>query len=420
VALALACDRVLPGLVDCYLGPPRLRRDHTAGPSPTPTELSARVTWLRTEVCRCGMAGHRRDFLDHQLIALQCALRRASGAPVGYREEVLAYFDTEISLGEPDRYRVAHGELDELLPGRGPLAERLAAHRERLTVGRGALLPSAQRLTAALRTLARRREAVPEGGDSDGDSVELTLVADRPWSASHRYLGGYRSRVMLNTDVELGPTQLARLVAHETYPGHHAEYARAERLVRSPQGPLRPEMAVSLVNTPQCLISEGRADLGLDVLVGPSYGGWVAEVLDGLAPVGDLELAVAVERAMLALLPVRQDAALLLHDRGAGEAEVLGHLSRWLLVGERRARQTLRFIAHPVWRAYTTTYVEGRRLVGEWLNAPSFNAASAGDSVTERYLRLLDEPRSPSALRAALALTSTAEQSCPRSPMKPM
>jgi hypothetical protein len=62
----------------------------------------------------------------------------------------------------------------------------------------------------------------------------------------------------------------------------------------------------------------------------------------------------------------------------------------------------LRFIAHPVWRAYTTTYVEGRRLVGAWLDA-----APAGESVTERYLRLLDEPRSPSAMRATLAAASS-------------
>jgi hypothetical protein len=389
-------------LVDCYLGPPDLRRSDTEGPPSSPTDLAAKASWLRTEVARSGMAERRRDFLDRQLAALQCALRRAAGAPVGYRAEVLAYFDTEIAFGEPDRYRAVHAELDALLPGRGPLATRLAAYRESIRIGPGALLPSAQRLADGLRA-----RAVGFGLPA-GESVRFSLVTDRPWSASHRYLGGYRSRVMVNADVDLGPAQLARLVAHETYPGHHTEYMRAEHAMRRPGGPLRPENGVSLVNTPQCLISEGRADLGLDVLVGRSYGTWTARTLADLGPVWagprwDVELTVRVERAMLALLPVRQDAALLLHDRGVGEAEVLAHLGRWLLVGERRARQMLRFIAHPVWRAYTTTYVEGHKLVSAWLGA-----RVDGESATTRYLRLLDEPRSPSSLRASLAACSTA------------
>ena len=402
VAFALACDRVLPGLVDCYLGPPGQRqaaRSDVAGASSTPTGLAARARWLRTELSRSGMAAVRRDFLDRQLVALQCALRRSAGASIGFRAEVQAYFDTDIALGEPDRYRAVHAELDALLPGRGSLPARLGAYREGVRLGPGAVLPAAARLAGGLRSLAARGGI----GLPAGESVELAVVADRPWSASHHYLGGYRSRVMVNTDVELGPIQLARLVAHEAYPGHHTEYVRAEQAVRGPEGPLRPENTVSLVNTPQCLISEGRADLGLDLLAGRSYGAWTAGALADLScgPIWDVELAMRVERAMLELVAVRQDAALLLHDRGVGEEEVLAYLGRWLLVGERRARQILRFIAHPVWRAYTTTYVEGRRLVGAWLDV-----AGVGESVTERYLRLLDEPWTPSSLRAALAASA--------------
>jgi hypothetical protein len=216
VTFALACDRVLPGLADCYLGPPQLRRTTAALPGSTPAGLAARATWLRTEIARSGMGEPRRDFLDRQLVALLCALRRCAGAPVGYRAEVLAYFDTDISLGDPDRYRAAHADLDALLPGSGPLALRLAAHRDAGRIGSGALLPSAQRLTGGLRTRASRGFGLPEA-----ESVHFALVTDRPWAASHRYLGGYRSRVLVNSDIELGPTQLARLVAHEVYPGHH-------------------------------------------------------------------------------------------------------------------------------------------------------------------------------------------------------
>ena len=73
---------------------------------------------------------------------------------------------------------------------------------------------------------------------------------------------------------------------------------------------------------------------------------------------------------------------------------MLGHLRRWLLVDEPRARQILRFLRHPVWRAYTTTYVEGAELV-----------RAGGPAIRGRNgcCRLLDEPLTPTALRAELA-----------------
>ena len=85
----------------------------------------------------------------------------------------------------------------------------------------------------------------------------------------------------------------------------------------------------------------------------------------------------------------------MLHDRGADQADVQTYLQRWLLVPEPRARQMVRFLADPLWRAYTTTYVEGYRLLRAWLDA-----RPPGQPLSRRYLRLLDEPLTPSALRA--------------------
>ncbi|MGB3895398.1 MAG: DUF885 domain-containing protein, partial [Mycolicibacter sinensis] len=100
-----------------------------------------------------------------------------------------------------------------------------------------------------------------------------------------------------------------------------------------------------------------------------------------------------------ALADVRQDAALMLHDERRDADEVADYLRRWLLVSDDRARQTLRFLSSPLWRAYTSTYVEGYRLLRSWLDA-----APDGVNLTERFGRLLDEPLIPSSLRAELAL----------------
>ena len=73
---------------------------------------------------------------------------------------------------------------------------------------------------------------------------------------------------------------------------------------------------------------------------------------------------------------------------------MLDYLCRWLVVDEPRARQLLRFLRHPVWRGYTTTYVEGPDLLARWW---------ARDPGPQRLRRLLDEPLTPAAVRAELA-----------------
>jgi hypothetical protein len=396
VGFALECERLLPGTVDGVVGPlPRRHAAAGAGPR-SPSAMVAHARWLAGELAGSGMDPDRRDFLDRQLAALRCALRRAAGATVGYREEVRAYFDTDIAWGDQDAYRAAHGELDALLPGPGPLAARLAAHRAAVAVPPSVLGPAAQRLAGALRERAR-----PHFGLPADEAVYLEPVRGRPWSAFHRYLGGHRSRVELNADLPVGALGLARLIAHEAYPGHHTERCRAEHALGdgpgTAGGPARPERAVFLVNTPQSLIAEGLADLGLEVLVGPGWGRWTAAVLGELVPGLDGELAERVERALAVLQPARQDAALMLHEQRRPEEEVLAYLRHRLLAPEPRARQAMAFLTHPRWRTYTTTYVEGHRLVRRWLAA-----AGPGESMTERYLALLDQPRAPSTLRAAL------------------
>ena len=84
----------------------------------------------------------------------------------------------------------------------------------------------------------------------------------------------------------------------------------------------------------------------------------------------------------------------MLHDEHRDVDEVVEFLQRWLLVSGDRARQALRFLSSPLWRAYTSTYVEGYRLLRGWLDA-----RPAEVTLTQRFGRLLDEPLIPSSLR---------------------
>ena len=116
-----------------------------------------------------------------------------------------------------------------------------------------------------------------------------------------------------------------------------------------------------------------------------------------MGPSFDPDLAEAVEVASRPLNTVRQNAAILLHDRGADPEDVIAYQRRWSLASEEQARQRLRFMTDPLWRAYTSTYVEGDRLLRPWLEA-----RDPGTTALQRFQRLLDEPLTPAVVQAEL------------------
>jgi hypothetical protein len=62
----------------------------------------------------------------------------------------------------------------------------------------------------------------------------------------------------------------------------------------------------------------------------------------------------------------------------------------------------VRFLTDPLWRAYTVTYIEGARLVSDWLAA-----RPSGVSVGERYGTLLREPMLPATMRADMSVVDS-------------
>jgi hypothetical protein len=389
--LGLRFDRLVEGFVDAYTGDLALRREVGNEPRPDPAVLGRRAAQLRAELPDSGLAQPRARFLAAQLTALECSGQVLAGQQVGFVDEVAAYFDVVITPGDPEVYRQAHAEIDRLLPGSDPLADRLAAHRARDEIAPQRLEPAVEALSSALRDRVRVGFGLPPQ-----ETVRYEVVTDKPWSGFNYYLGDFCSRVAINADLGHRMAHLPHLVAHESYPGHHTEHCRKEAgLVRRDH---HDEQTIFLVNTPQCLMAEGLADLGLAAAVGPGWGPWAGEILDDLGLRMDGELAEWLETAAAGLLGVRQDAALMLHDQHADPADVLAYLQRWLMITEPRAKQMLRFLGDPLWRAYTTTYVEGFRLLCTWLaDRPPIQPLG------QRYLRLLDEPLIPSVVRAELA-----------------
>ncbi|MFI2840503.1 DUF885 domain-containing protein [Mycolicibacterium sp. PDY-3] len=386
--LGLRFDRVEEGYVDSFTGDPALRRKVADEPAPDPADLARTAQRLLAEVPAAeGLDAQRRAYLSAHLKALACAGRKFAGEDVGFVEEVREYFDVDIVKGDQDRYRDAHRRLDEALGGSGPLAQRLQSHRQAEEIPPNRLEECIHAFSSALRDTVRATFPLP-----DTETVTYEVVTDKPWSGFNYYLGDYASTVAVNADLKQQMSNLPRLVAHESYPGHHTEHCRKEAGLVA--GLNQQEQTIFLVNTPQCLMAEGLADLALYAAIGPDWGGWATEIYADLGLRFDGERSAAVSEAAAALADVRQDAALMLHDEHRDVDDVVAYLSQWLLVSDERARQMLRFLSSPLWRAYTSTYVEGYRLLRAWLDD-----RPAAVSLTERFTRLLDEPLIPSSLR---------------------
>jgi hypothetical protein len=388
LVLGLRFDRVEEGYVDSFTGDPELRRAVADEPPPEPADLARRAQRLMAELPG-GLEPARADFIGAHLRALECAGRKFAGQDVGFVDEVEAYFDVRIAKGDPEQYRQAHAKLDEALGGSGPLADRMIAYRAAEEVPPDRLQECIHAFSSALRDRVRAEYPLP-----DTETITYDVVTDKPWSGFNYYLGNYTSTVAVNADLKQQMSSLPRLVAHESYPGHHTEHCRKEAGLVEGKG--QAEQTLFLVNTPQCLMAEGLADLALYAAIGPNWGRWAGEIYADLGLAFDGDRAEAVSEASAALADVRQDAALMLHDEHRDVEEVAEFLKRWLLVNDQRARQMLRFLSSPLWRAYTSTYVEGYRLLRGWLDA-----RPDGVSLTERFGRLLDEPLIPSSLRAA-------------------
>ena len=388
--LGLRFDRIEEGYVDSFTGDPTLRAAVGAEPPPDPAQLARRAQTLMTELPD-DLEPQRADYLAAHLRALACAGRKFAGEDVGFVTEVHDYFDVDVVKGDPEKYREAHRKLDEALGGSGSLADRMQTYRAGEEIPPERLEECIHAFSSALRDRVRAEFPLP-----DAETINYEIVTDKPWSGFNYYEGDYRSTVAVNADLKQQMSGLPRLVAHESYPGHHTEHCRKESGLVAGQN--QTEQTIFLVNTPQCLMAEGLADLALYAAIGPSWGAWAAEIYADLGLRFDGERAVAVADAGLLLADVRQDAALMLHDEHRDVDDVVAFLQRWQLTSETRARQSLRFLSSPLWRAYTSTYVEGYRLLRAWLDA-----RPAEVTLTERFGRLLDEPLVPSALRADVA-----------------
>jgi hypothetical protein len=363
--LGLRIDRHVDGMVDAYFGPPGLAEEVRAETPVDPRTLVADAEALLDEL--------EEGWLRDQATGLRTYAGVLAGESGSYADEVEGCYGVRPERTDESVFAAAHERLDALLPGEGTLAERHERWRTAHLVPAERVEAAVAAATEEARGLTRRLVDLP-----DGEGVELAIVHDEPWLAYNHYLGDLRSRIEVNADLPLSGLELLHLAIHESYAGHHTERCCKEQALVRERGLL--EEAIVLVPAPQSLVSEGIAELAVELLLEGDGGPALATILEDAGVELDLEHALAVEEAREPTRWAQVNAALMLHEDGASEAETQAYLERWALLDEQYAAHLIRFFKEPTSRSYVITYPAGRELCRAY-----------ADGRPERVRRLLTE-----------------------------
>jgi hypothetical protein len=370
--LGLRLGRHEPELVDSYHGPEELRRRIDKEPLREPARLAADAGELLADI--------EEPWLAAQVRALETTARTLAGEELPYAEEVELTYGIRPRWVDEQQFERAHVVLDEALPGSGDLEERYARWFEEAAVPPGAVEQALDTAMAIVRE--RTREAI---GLPEGEQIELRIVTGERWFGYAHYLGGYRTRISVNTDLSFPSAELLGFSGHEGYPGHHTQRVWQEAdLVR---GEGRLDATMDLLWSPDAVVAEGIAESGPELVLDMDAHRELAERLRPLAFEYDAEVNARVAQARHELYAVSSNLAILLHDRGASREETWDYAKSWSLQPDDRVEKMLVNAEARRSRGYTHTYTEGRRLCEAWV---------AGDPA--RHRRLLTARLLPSDL----------------------
>ncbi len=381
VLLVLRIDRHLPGFNDYYYGPPEWKQRVEAEEKIPLAELRREAVELLASLDRVRGQPERLWWFRKQLLALDTNLRKLGGEQIPIREQALLLLDLEVTPPALDELDSALEEIDRLLPGEGPLRQRLQAWQAQFAL-REDQLPQAYEMALEV-TREHAHELLLLPADEE---VDLHFVQNQSWGAYNWFQGNAHSRIEVNTDLPASAVAIFDFAAHEAYPGHHTDLLTREQRLYRERGYL--EWCVSPLFTPMNAMAEAVAQVGTELVLTPEEKlAWHRDVFFpalGIEGV-DLEQWLALDHALETLRRARERVPFMLFDEGKSDEEVIAYLERYALLSEAGARKTLEF--NREWGAYTFNYTVGREILRRYL---------ASGNARAKFVQLLTTPITPS------------------------
>ncbi|MET4683824.1 hypothetical protein [Brevundimonas faecalis] len=366
VALTLEIGEREPGYVDAYYGPAEWAEAAKANPRALPqlAEGAAALTRRLETLPEAGLdadSRQRRAYLLAHVSAASARLGMLQGQKPNFADEAEALFGVRPELRPLSSYDPVLARIDALVPGEGPLADRVAAFRARYVVPKERLEPVMRAAIAECKARTERHMTLPAD-----ETFTLEFVNNKPWSGYNWYKGKAFSLIQVNTDLPIYIDRAVDLGCHEGYPGHHVYNALLERTFVQGKGWV--EMSVYPLFSPMSFIAEGSANYGID-LAFPDHERTDFEQRV-LYPLAGLDPATAEAQTQLLAL-TRQLARAeytIADDYLAGRIDretALDQLQKYGLVARDRAAQRLSFIE--TYRSYVINYGLGRDMVQAWV-----------------------------------------------------
>jgi len=395
VTLALGLGAHDPNYVDAYYGPDDLRTVARAE-SLTVAEIRSAADSLigilgdTVPPYSDSLIGSRHRYLRTQLGSMAARAGMLEGRRLSFDEEARVLYGVTPPDFEDAHFDSLLARLDSLLPGRDRLVERFQRFRDRMVIPAARVDTVFRAAIAACRGRTRAHMELPEG-----ERFDLEYVKGTPWNAYNWYKGNFHSLIQVNLDFPIPVDRAVDLACHEGYPGHHVYNASLEKALFRERGWV--EISIYPLFSPQSLIAEGSANLGIDMAFSPSER--VAFERDSLFPLAGLDTSLADRNAAVRtvyeeLNYARNEVARGYLDGKLTKAAAVEAMSRYWLIARDNAAKQLRFIN--TYRSYVINYNLGRDLVADWVSH------QAGDSREERWRAfgaLLSSPRLPGDLK---------------------
>jgi hypothetical protein len=310
------------------------------------------------------------------------------GEKLGFEDEAEGLFGVRPVLKPLAAYDAVLADIEGLVPGEGPLWQRVDAFNDRFVVPADRLKAV---MDAAIAECRRRTLAfIPLPAN---ERFTLEFITGKSWSGYNWYKGGAESLIQVNTDL---PVRLGRAVdlgCHEGYPGHHLYNVLLEERLAKGRGWV--EFTVYPLYSPQSLLAEGSANYGIELAFpGEARAVFEATVLYPLAGLDpkDAGRYLALQGAQQALSGARFTIAAEYLAGRMDRATAVAMTQKYGLVSEKRASQTVAFAEQ--YRSYVINYGLGLKMVRD-------HVERAGPGQAERWKAmeaLLSEPSTPADL----------------------
>ncbi len=397
VKLVLAVGQHDADYVDAYYGPPEWRTEAEARKRPLPEIRAEAETLIADSQARPPhegdeILGLRHQYLVRQLQSMVARVDMLAGKKLTFDEESKALYDAVAPTNDTAHFQRILDQLEKVVPGEGPLADRVEAFRQRFVIPR-------DRLDAVFKAAIDecRRRTLAHIELPPGESFVVEYVTNKSWSGYNWYKGGFHSLIQVNTDLPIFVDRAIDLACHEGYPGHHVYNALLEKHLVRDRG--WSEFSVYPLFSPQSLIAEGTANFGIDVAFpGEERTAFERESLYPLAGLDPAQAAAyaEVQRLVQKLSYAGNEAARRYLNGEISREEAEAWLVRYALMAPERAAQRVRFMEQ--YRSYVINYNLGQDLVRQYIEGRGGTADQPAKR-WEEFTKLISSPRLPSGLK---------------------